>query len=208
MLLLTVAVKERRDGVWTRYPEKVYIHTMRAFSQFIDFYREATGHEGYGKALWPLRYVNAKVFRFGVLEYELEDGEISVHIPAKSRLTPETVQASLDEETAFMKEFFPECAGCTIYCHSWLLAPALDDMLPANSSIRWFRSIFDITGYDPNDDLYLEFAFKLEYFQRMNGVDFNALREDTSLQRALKKFVLAGGNLGAGIGVLRSYNVM
>lgn len=205
-VLLIIALEERKYGVWQRYPEEVFIHTMHAFALYVEFYREAVGHEGYGKSLWPLRITDAKVFRLGIFEYELEESkEISMHLPSDTVLTKENMLASIKKAKEFFTEYFPDIWGCPIFCESWLLSPVLEDMLPPDSKIRQFRSLFEITEFDPNVDLYLEYVFKLEYFQRANGVDLNSLCENTSLQRAMKKFVLSGGKPGAAKGYLKQF---
>ena len=49
---------------------------------------------------------------------------------------------------------------------------------------------------------YLQFVFDPEYFRWCTGYDLNKLREDTSLQRKMKQFVLNGGKPSVGMGYL------
>jgi hypothetical protein len=207
MLLLHIATEERDHGLWERYPEDIFVDTMSAFTLYVEFYREATGEYGYGKATWPLLLVNAKKFRIGALEYELfeESGtrEIRMHIPSGTNLAPDNINNSIAGEKIFMKKYFPEWAELPHCCESWMLSPVLKDMLPESSKIRWFGTLFDVVEFLPDEKWFLEFIFKLEYFQWINEIDYNTLREDTSLQRAMKKFVLAGGKPGAALGYLK-----
>lgn len=207
MLLLFIALESKDHGAWSRYPEHVFLDTMSAFTRFVEFYREATGVEGYGKASWPLIYVDAKLFRLGALEYELETREgkqeIGIHIPAGTELTEQNIMVSLAKERAFMQEYLPEWVDMPHSCESWMLSPVLETMLPPKSRLRWFRGLFDVVKFNPEVELYLEFVFNLEYFQYFQGIDPHTLREDTSLQRAMKQFVLDGGKPGVGLGYLK-----
>ncbi len=208
MLLLHIALEERENGAWSPFPEEVFLNTMAAFTRFVEFYKDATGEYGYGKYNWPLLHVTAKWFRIGELEFELyeKDGkhEIGIHIPAGARLKPEIIEDTLKKEQAFMKEYFPEWVGLPHHCSSWMLAPALDEMLPEKSGIRWFRSLFDVTEYLPDEVFYLEFVFGLEYFQYCKGVDYHELKEETTLQKKMKEYLLQGGRPGSGLGYLKS----
>lgn len=48
----------------------------------------------------------------------------------------------------------------------------------------------------------LIFTCSLFLIRRCNGYDLNKLREDTSLRRKMKQFVLNGGKPGMGMGYL------
>lgn len=207
MLFLVLASEEYENGVWKRFPEDIFISTMSDFSSFVRFYKKATGEEGYGKWLWPFHYVDARIFRLGAFEYELieENGKrrIEMHIPEGTELLPNVLKASLIKKNEFFAKYFPDWQNIPIECNSWMLSPALRDMLPEGSKILWFQSMFDIFETDPDNKFYMQFAFGLEYFQWCNGYDLTKLREDTSLQRKLKQFVLNGGVPGAGRGYLK-----
>lgn len=206
MLFLLLAAKERENGVWTRFPEDIFINTMSDFAGFVRFYKKATGEEGYGKGVWPFHYVNAHIFRLGAFEYEIieenEKRRVEMHIPEGTALRPDVLKASLLEKEDFFKQYLSEWNDIPIECHSWMLSPVLKDMLPPDSKLIWFMSMFDIFDTDPSFDIYLQFVFDLEYFQWCNGYDLSKLREDTSLQRKMKQFVLSGGKPGVGMGYL------
>lgn len=207
MLLLILALKDREYGLWKKYPEAYFINTMSAFTRFVDFYKEATGKEGYGKALWPLLHVNAKIFRIGILEYEIfeekEIREVHMHIPKGVVLNADNMIHSVREARNFLNTYYKDYASSAFTCESWMLSPVLKEMLPINSKILWFQSLFRIDKFLPEEMWYLEFVFHLEFFQWANGIDYHTLREDTSLQRAMKQYVLSGGKPGAVHGYLR-----
>lgn len=206
MLLLYIAVEERNHGAWQRYPENIFIKSMLVFTRSVDFAKEALGYETYPKCAWPLIHASGKWFRLGELEFELntDNGtlEVHIHIPADAKLTPDALRETFAKEQAFMKEYLPEWASVPHTCESWIMSPMLKELLPENSRILWFQSLFEIKKYTPTLRWVLEFVFKLEECQHKN-VKLEDLREDTSLQRAMKKYILAGGNPGEGLAVFK-----
>ena len=204
-LLLYVAVEERNHGTWSRFPEETFIKTMLVFTRSVAFAKEATGVEKYMKGPWPLIHATARWFRIGELEFELNEDngqhEVHIHIPAGAKLTAEALYETFVTEEKFMKEYLPEWANVTHACESWMMSPKLKEILPENSKILFFQSLFNIVGYTPTLRWVLEFVFKLEVIQH-DSVKLEDLREDTSLQRDMKKYILAGGDPGEGRGVL------
>ena len=96
-----------------------------------------------------------------------------------------------------MFRIFPEYADKPVYCHSWLLSPLLKDMLPPTSNILRFQEMFDIAPDEkPSNDVLL-WVFKNPKLPKED------LPEDSSLQRKLKRFLLAGNQFLAGKGYLR-----
>lgn len=208
MLLLYIVVEERNHGAWTRYPEDVFINSMLVFKRSVDFAKEAVGKETYTKGPWPLIHASAKWFRLGELEFELNEDnevpEVHIHIPAGARLTPDALSKTFEMEQKFMQEYLPEWAGLTHSCESWMMSPVLKELLPQNSNILYFQSLFELKKFTPTYRWVLEFVFKMEEFQ-MKEVDFHNLKEDTSLQRRMKQFILNGGNPGEALAVLKYF---
>ena len=64
----------------------------------------------------------------------------------------------------------------------------------------------DIKEYTPTLRWVMEFVFKLEVFQQKD-FPLEKLREETSLQRAMKKYILNGGNPGEAYAVLNQERV-
>ena len=86
-------------------------------------------------------------------------------------------------------------------CESWLLSPALKQMLPPESRIRRFQDAFDLTGEDPEDSAALEWVFYVAGGQR-DSVKTEDLPEKTSLQRKMKAMLLSGKKPGSARGTL------
>ena len=209
-LLLYIAVEERNHGAWSRFPEETFLKTMLVFTRSVAFAKEATGKEEYMKGPWPLIHVSAKWFRIGELEFELNEEndrkEVHIHIPAGAKLTADALYDTFESEKKFMAEYNPEWADLPHACESWMMSPRLKEILPKNSKILFFQSLFDIQNYTPTLRWVLEFVFKLEVIQHKD-VKLEELREDTSLQRSMKKYILAGGDPGEGRAILNRSRV-
>ena len=83
-------------------------------------------------------------------------------------------------------------------CHSWLLYPPYGEILSPTSNIVSFQRDFDITGQEASEEF--------DDSWRLFGGDYKKPLEDlperTSMQRAFKNYLLAGGKAGEGRGVL------
>lgn len=181
--------------------EEIYVDTMAAFSRFVREHMESYGRYGFDRGFWTPRQVSAKLFRIGQLEYELttRDGKkiISLHIPTDVNLRPEILRPSLRDGLRELYRIFPACEGQPVYCHSWLLAPLLKDLLPETSNILRFQELFDIQPDSaPGKDVLL-WVFKNPKLPKAE------YPENTSLQRKLKQFFLDGGEFLEGKGYLR-----
>lgn len=80
-------------------------------------------------------------------------------------------------------------------CGSWLLAPALNGLLPEDSGIRRFAGDYRIYDVDEEDQEFYEWLFG-------GCKPMEELPERTSLQRAVKAHLAAGGRLGMARGIL------
>ncbi len=78
-------------------------------------------------------------------------------------------------------------------CSSWLLAPTLGGLLPENSGIRRFAGDYRLYDVDEEDQEFYEWLFG-------GHKPLEELPEHTSLQRAVKAHLAAGGRLGYGKG--------
>lgn len=187
-VMLRAAERSRRMYRERGISEQIYIDTMGCFSRFVREYRECFGRYGFDRGFWTGRQLSLSLFRLGTLEFETNGG---VHIPSDADLSEEALDASF----AMARAFFPGVAFC---CDSWLLSPALGELLPPSSRINRFRERFEIERVDEKNDGYKFWVFKN---QNLSAEEFP---EDTSLQRAVKRRVLAGGSIGAAFGYLKN----
>lgn len=167
--------------------ETVYYDTMACFSRFVREHKESYGRYGFDRGFWTVRQISCKLFRIGLLEFELVDGAISLHIPSDSPLDPVSVSASLQAGRALINDTFPAWKDVPMVCHSWLLSPLLKEFLPEDSNILRFQNRFRIQVLPTPTDSFLQWVFKNP------DLPPEALPENTSLQRKLKAFLLNGG---------------
>lgn len=203
LLLQTMAAfSMRAKEPWRKISREIYLATMKCFSRFVREYRVSYGVYGFDRGFWTPRQICGKLFRLGELEYELNDEEnaVSIHIPGDADLSEEKLQASYAEQAAFIREHFPEASGRPRMCDSWLLSPALKDLLLPDSRILSFAAHFEITKVDPDATDYLEWVYKIASGQQ-DSVKMEDLREDTSLQRKMKRYLQNGGKVGIAWGI-------
>lgn len=127
---------------------------------------------------------------------------IFLHVPGGVKLDRETVAQSLRDMKAFLATYFPEYPGKAYFTSSWLLNPALTQLLGENSNISQFCSRFlPMTQVAEGKDVF-HFVFGLSDAD----VPLETLPEDTSLQRALKKYYLEGNVLHELYGLLIDFD--
>lgn len=187
-VMLRAAEISRRKYRERGISEKIFADTMGCFSRFVREYKVCFGHYGFDRGFWTGRQLSLSLFRLGTLEFETNG---AVHIPSDADLS----EAALDESFAKAREFFPSVRFC---CDSWLLSPVLGELLPPDSRINRFRERFEIQSVDENND-----GYKFWVFQNSN-IRAEDFPERTSLQRAVKRHVLAGGKIGEAFGFLKN----
>jgi hypothetical protein len=199
MLLAGEATREkyREKGI----SDMVFYDTFRCFPRFVREHRASFGRFGFDRAWWTYRQVGMKLFRIGTLEYEMAalDGQpaVSVHIPSGCPLDAVSRKESYQAAGEFFRTYYPDFAQVPYICDSWLLAPALKEVLPEDSHILAFQREYEIRSVDPDDQGFLLWVFQTE------KLPVAELPEDTSLQRNLKQRLLSGGRIGRAVGVLK-----
>ena len=200
----------RRAGV----SDTVFLATMGCIPRFLRETRELTGRWAFDRGFWTWRQTGCLLFRLGALEFEYaaagtappglspEDMVLHVHIPSDAVLTRENLDDSyaqarrfcVSEGAAFCKSGPPKA----MLCGSWLLAPALDGLLPEDSGIRRFAGDYDRFQVREEDTSFYRWLFR-----NLEPIPVEDLSEDTGLQRAAKARLAAGGGIGMACGVLR-----
>lgn len=199
--MLRAALEAKAEYARLGLDHTIYIDTMGCFSRFVREHMESFGSYGFDRGFWTVRQVSRKLFRVGQLEYELVRREgrpvISLHIPTDVTLRTPLLRQSWEDATELLGRVFPEYENAPIYCHSWLLSPTLEGLLPPDSNIRRFQASFDITPLPAPCTGVIQWVFK--------NVNLPPDRypEDTSLQRKLKAYLLSGGVFADAKGWLR-----
>lgn len=185
----------------------VFLATARVFTRFVDEHMASFGRYGFDRSWWTWRQTAGLVVRLGALEFERIDRYdgpefaglhkdqpvIGLHIPGGAKLSDGSIAASLSRARALWP-------GRPVVCFSWLLAPALEDLLP-EGGIRSLRRIFTPGPADPDNDDFVQWIFCDPSLAPQQWP------EDTRLRRAVKAYVLSGGQIGAGWGIAREKNV-
>lgn len=200
--MLHCCLKTREMYAEKGISEEVFYATMRFIPRFLEWQKKYYGTYAFTWAWWFPRQLSMREFRIGELEFEMtqEKGEpvVSLHIPAGVSLRRESLRATYAAWKAFAAEFYPDYADVPAVCDSWLLSPALKELLPPDSPILYFQSCFKILHSDRNDAV-------VDWVFPGKRVPYAELAEGTSLQRAMKRYLLAGGTVGWTAGRLRSF---
>lgn len=189
---------------WKEYEKlgisrEIFVATMGCYNRFVGEHMVTYGCYGFDRGFWTVRQLACRLFRIGQLEYELaaEEGQsvVKLHIPSNAKLELPLLRASWEEAKQFIGSKFPEYRDVPYVCGSWLLSPNLKDLLPEPSRILAFQRSFHVVRTYP-DESFREWAFK------DRDITNDRLTENTSLQRSLKAFVLAGNTFHSGGGIL------
>ena len=214
MKILACMMRAMQDSyvlyIEEKIPEQIFADTMKCFTRFLKEHEVSFGCCGFDRDFWTGRQLSLLLFRIGELEFEIvsEEGEkaemsqsekrspylLHVHIPSDADLSPECCDESFRMADQFFAEHFPETAGSKFACDSWLLSPALKELLPKGSRILQFQNRFEVKSWNKEEGAYLEWVFKRK------DLPLEKLPEETSLQRKMKAYVLQGGKIGEAYG--------
>ena len=197
-LYVRFAVERYGDFREKGISEKIYFDTFYDFTIWYTVYKKRTGKPGLGEANWLALPLKGKIFRLGRLQFEpgimreIHPGEkvLHVHIPEGEPLNREKCIASFREARAFWDGEY-----AYFDCESWLLAPDLATLLPPESNIRQFQSLFALqrVSYERRQAEERVFGYVSE--------DVDGYPENTFFQSALKAYVKKHGNVGTGYGI-------
>ena len=214
MKILACMMRAMQDShalyIEEKIPEKIFADTMKCFTRFLKEHEVSFGCCGFDRDFWTGRQLSLLLFRLGELEFEIvsEEGEnagmaqsekdspylLHVHIPSDADLSTERCDESFRMAEQFFAEHFPKTAGSKFACDSWLLSPALKELLPEGSRILQFQNRFEVKSWNQDADDFLEWVFKRK------DLPLEELPEETSLQRKMKAYLLNGEKIGEAYG--------
>ena len=201
------AVLQMAGETWEKYREKgipadIFSETMKLASRFLRSRYGWSGEWKFVHGWWIWRELAMAEYRVGCLEYELveEKGRrfVSLHIPSDADMSAESIEASFADFKAFLQTYYPEWENLPWECDSWMMSPALEELLPERSKILAFNRRFQVMEVNEDSLGVLEWVFP-----GYEEVSEN-LPEKTSLQRKMKKWLLEGKKVGWTRAVLRS----
>ena len=125
-----------------------------------------------GELHWLARTLQLRMFKLGRLQFCMDtadahvtqfgftEGEayLSVHIPATGPLDIAQCEASFAMAREFFAKYYPDMQYSRFSCFSWLLDDTLQTVLPADSNILKFASMFQIVEKKKADDI-VRFVF-------------------------------------------------
>lgn len=178
----------------------VFAATMKFCTRFLHEHYQTFQTYKFVWAWWFPRQISLNEYRIGALEYEFvdtEEREIAVHIPSDADLRKESVARSLKEFIEFRKKYYPQWESVKLTCDTWMLMPELKQLLGESSNIVAFQNLFEIDTVDYEAAWYMGWIFP-----GIEKVD-EQLPEKTTLQRNMKKYLLAGKKFGTAKGHLK-----
>jgi hypothetical protein len=140
---------------------------------------------------WLTLHARGGLYELGRLQHQRGDTAIGLHIPEAGPLTPEAVEASLDEARAFFPRHFPGESYTMFSCGSWLLDPQLTEYLPGDSNIIRFQRRFELEPYEEPEGLDADVEV-LRFVFRSLTTPLDELPRDSVLQRAVIEHLKAG----------------
>lgn len=209
-VILTLAVRVRVKYDEAGIDKKIYYDTMSD----IRIWCEDCGNRGLKNYGWLKNHVSFELFRLGRLQFQLyeckskalpykklpfEWGErvVYIHIPRGERLERARCIESLISADEFFKRYFPDYKYNYYFCESWLLYEGNRDFMAEDSNIVSFMSLFDICFSLKIDKQAIERIYgKRRLFKRNYP-------ESTDLQRRAREYMLRGGRMGVGVGVIK-----
>lgn len=182
-------------------PDEIFFATMSCYVRFVKECIVYQGRPMFDRGWWTWKQISLRVFRLGALEFELRpEGNIAMHIPGGTDFSPKRVDEALILAKKFVKQFFPQYENAPFTCHSWLLSPTLTQFLGEKSNIRNFQTRFKLEAVNPDAQEYISWLF-----QTAMDSSLDSLAENSDLQRRVKQYVLSGGKIGDGTGVLKTF---
>lgn len=188
----------------------VFWDTFRDIRHWCENCFQEFGEYGIDEANWFWRHLQLKIFKLGRLQFETMEAEhditgtvngVSYHIPkGESLINVHIPQGEplrwTDCEQSFLQAYTWFGKEIPYICHSWLLYPGLKELLGEESNIIQFQNKFVVLA----SDFYWRDAER-RIFGKVNQ-NPNDYPEQSSLQRAAKRYLKAGNRLGNAIGVL------
>lgn len=191
-------------------PEENFWDSMRDLPIWCEDCLTRYGSPGFKEWGWVGCSLRMEVIRIGRLQFQpnqlLRDVTwdsayfpagtpvLEVHIPAGEPLNPDAVLASMNQSTTFFKTYFNKQFPL-FHCHSWLLCPDLKALVPEDSRIIQFQNLFAVYHTDHEERQAEE-----RVFGHLSD-DPRKYPENTSLQKALKRYLLRGNEISMGAGI-------
>ncbi len=213
-LLFFILLSEHLEKIYEEkdLSEKIFYDSMCDLKYKLLECHGLHGIWGSMTASWFPRFFDVTRFALGRLQFELMDswfdyddedmhiktGEhiINVHIPSRGKLLQEDCLDSYKQAYEFYKEYQKD-GVLYMCCHSWLLEPALEEILDESSNIIKFKRNYRVFRTDKRG----VFPDAWRVFMKEN-VAVEDYPEGNLMQRKIKEYLLKGNTIGYGLGVM------
>lgn len=204
---------------YIKYTEEDYIRlgisesTLKDTMSDIGIWCRNNDNKGLKNHPWIQNHLKAELFKIGRLQFQLyicdnatfdysllpfDRGEktVYIHIPQGEKLIFADCVNSVKEAKTFFAKHFPDYKFEYFICESWLLYEENWQFMKSSSNILQFQSLFDIVISKPDDRQAIERIFGKRKLIKKH------YSENSSLQKSAKKFMLSGGKMGEGVGII------
>lgn len=204
MSTYTLAFYEKRN-----IPKEIFIDTMKD----IGIWCENNQNKGLKNYNWIKNHLNGELFKIGRLQYQFSTcnnklidyskspisyGEkvIYVHIPQGEKLIFSQCTESLSMADKFFEKYFSEYHYRYYFSESWLLYESNKYFMDKDSNIMQFQSLFTNVYNAKFQQQGIERIFGKRMINKRN------YPENTTLRKNAKEYILKGGKLGIGVGII------
>ncbi len=125
------------------------------------------------------------------------DPVLSIHITNSEPFDFELVRASLDSAREFFPKYYPDVKLKGFLLHSWMQEKRLRDIMGRDTNITRLSDMF--VGIPTKSGQYGVFMY---LFGKPEGTPISMLPERSSMQRAVKKYLLEGNYFYSKAGIL------
>lgn len=188
------------------------IDTLTDIVRWTELWSEIKGELYLGELCFLQYHIKKELFKIGRLEYfpkacyfdipelgvKKGDTILSVHIPKGEKLTKENCEKSLQLAREFYARHFPEKDYKCFVCTSWLLDLTLRELLPSDSGILSFQSVFKPI-YQEKGDAILHYVFRWDATRE----NIHKFPVKSSFAERVKDYVLAGKDFYIGGGFVK-----
>lgn len=214
LFLIHAAKRAREDYLAKGIGEDIFWDTFEDLKYKALECKAVHGVWGTFVAFWYPIFYSCSIVKLGRLEYEsggfhgkpcqacgirlaAGDPVKHIHIPSSGEAFHREARLESYRRAHGFFRGEREDGKLVCVCHSWLLYPGYRDILPENSNIRSFMDDFTILQVDEEgfEDAWRVFGPDAEKAAR-------ELPENTSMQRAFKRHLMAGGKTGCALGLL------
>ncbi len=186
--------------------KEITVKTLKDVNVWIDNYFTKNNELGLGEFNWLIYHYTGDLFHLGRLQFRIAKSlegipeceyAIETHIPQGDALTEEKCLEAFSLAKDFFNKYFPETQVKYFMCDSWLLNTNLEKILKPESNVVKFMKLWTPVPFvSDNSSQAIERVFGFG-FKRENLKD---APENTSLQKALKEFLLKGGTMDITLG--------